>query len=477
MTWKNSFLNAESSSDTVRYSLLIFVLLTSTAAFGAKPALSPSSNQGENTEGLTAAERGYRFLTQKAYLPPDFDQDTFEQVWKVWPKDLKAAAEKASPDKRREMAFSRYGLTGRPEDPTKPLQYVVDEGGNWTMNCFSCHGGKILGKSKPGLPNSHFALETLTADIRKTKLLTRKPMTRMDVGSMVVPLGKTNGTTNAVMFGVALMSYRDAELNFYPDRAPPKMIHHDMDAPAWWQFKKKKHIYIDAFAEKGHRALMQFMLVQENGPEEFKEWESDYQDVYAFIESIEPPKYPFEVNAELASVGKSVFNDNCSHCHGTYGEDASYPNKVVPLEEIGTDKVRLGALSKSDRAAYDKSWFGHFGEHETRTTPDGYIAPPLDGVWASAPYFHNGSVPTLAHVLDSTSRPVIWKRSENEFDQKRVGLQVEEFTKLPSSLRRADQIRQYFNTQRFGKSSAGHTFPDDLTSEEKNAVLEYLKTL
>ena len=74
------------------------------------------------------------------------------------------------------------------------------------MNCFACHGGKILGKTHPGLPNSHYALATLTADVRKLKLMISKPLSRMDVGSMFVPLGTNNGTTNAVMFGVALMA-------------------------------------------------------------------------------------------------------------------------------------------------------------------------------------------------------------------------------------------------------------------------------
>ena len=424
-----------------------------------------------------AAARGYRFLTQKAYLPSDFDQETFDSTWKVWPNELKAKAEKATAEERRQMAFSRYGLTGRPEDPTKPLQYVVDEAGNWTMNCFSCHGGKVLGKTHPGLPNSRYALETLTADIRKTKLQMQKPLVRMDMGSLVFPLGKTNGTTNAVMFGVVVLAYRDAELNFHPERPMPRMLHHDMDAPAWWQFKKKKHLYIDAFAEKGHRALMQFMLVQENGREEFNEWESDYEDVYKFIESIEPPEYPFEIDRDLASRGELVFNDNCSHCHGTYGDDPTYPNLVVPLDEVGTDGVRHEALGKAEREIYHKSWFAHFGEHDTRLESDGYIAPPLDGIWASAPYFHNGSVPTLWHVLNSDSRPVVWKRSEDGYDRKRVGLEVEEFEKLPSTIRRADDLRAYFNTRLFGKSATGHTFPDGLSASEKKELLEYLKTL
>ena len=40
----------------------------------------------------------------------------------------------------------------------------------------------------------------------------------------------------------------------------------------------------------------------------------------------------------------------------------------------------------------------------------GYMAPPLDGIWATAPFFHNGSVPTIEGVLNSKARPAIWQR-------------------------------------------------------------------
>ena len=66
---------------------------------------------------LSPAERGYRNLTERAYLPPDFDQATFDSAWKYWPEPLRTAAEKATPDERRQMAFARYGLTPRPDDP------------------------------------------------------------------------------------------------------------------------------------------------------------------------------------------------------------------------------------------------------------------------------------------------------------------------------------------------------------------------
>jgi mono/diheme cytochrome c family protein len=428
--------------------------------------------------GETAAERGYRYLTEKSYLPLDFEQETINDVWKVWPDELRKKAEAASPAERRKLIFERYGLTPRPDDPSKPLQYVVDKEGVWTMNCFACHGGQLLGKTIPGLPNSRYALETLTEETRETKLLQRKALGRMDVGSLVMPLGSTNGTTNAVMFGVALMHYRDADLNIHTERGMPKMTHHDMEPPPWWHFKKKSHIYIDGFAERGARGLMQFMLVKQNGPVKFRQWEPEFEDVYAYLMSLEAPKYPFAIDKDLAQRGEKAFNRVCSSCHGTYGEKPTYPETMVAIDTIGTDRVRFDALTPEHRRAYGQSWFAHFGKQETIESPAGYVAPPLDGVWATAPYFHNGSVPTLWHVLHSDDRPSVWRRTSVEgYDRDKVGLVVETFEKLPDSASDKRLRREYFSTKAFGKSAAGHTFVEELNEEEKRAVLEYLKTL
>ena len=156
---------------------------------------------------------GYQLLSTKPFFSPDFDQEVFDELWKTWEEPLRSQAEKASPEERREMAFSRYGLTTAPGDTSgKPQQYVVDEQGNWTMTCLACHQGKVAGKVVPGLPNTLFALQTLSDEVRATKLRMHKQCRRMDLGSAVFPLGTTNGTTNAVMFGVVLMANRDAEL-------------------------------------------------------------------------------------------------------------------------------------------------------------------------------------------------------------------------------------------------------------------------
>lgn len=431
---------------------------------------------------------GYQLLLEKEYLPPDFTEELFSEVWQVWPEPLRTQAEQASPLERRKMAFSRYGLTTRPgvdmhatDDPKfLPLQYVVNEQGQWTMNCFSCHGGQIQGEVVPGLPNSRYVLATLSEDLgnlKRTKY-PGMPLVRMEKAVSIFPLGATRGTTNAVMFGVALMTLRDAELNVVPPRRIPRLVHHDMDAPAWWHFKKKSHLYADGYAERGHRGLMQFTLVRSNGPEKFRQWEEDFRHISSYLESIEAPKYPFPINAELAGKGRAVFEKNCAECHGTYGVSWTYPNRVVDIQEVGTDPVRYNAISAEARALYGKSWFGDFGKQETHSDSPGYVAPPLDGLWASAPYFHNGAVPTLWHVLHSEQRPAVWTRiSETGYDQNRVGLVVEELESVPREANSAQDRREYFDTRQFGKSAAGHQFPDALREDDKQALLEYLKSL
>ena len=111
------------------------------------------------------------------------------------------------------------------------------------------------------------------------------------------------------------------------------------------------------------------------------------------------------------------------------------------------------------------------------TDPDGYVAPPLDGIWASPPYFHNGSVPTLWHVLHPSERPTVWRRTGEAMDEQKIGFQIEQTDKVPLEERDPVARRSYFDTRRFGKSNAGHDYPEQLSEPEKRDLLEYLKTL
>ena len=108
------------------------------------------------------AERGYELLLNKPYFQRDFERSTFDALWQVWEEPARNQAEAVDEQTRREMALVRYGLMRAPgRDSDVPLQYVETPDGGWTVNCFSCHGGKVAGQVIPGLPNSHVALETL----------------------------------------------------------------------------------------------------------------------------------------------------------------------------------------------------------------------------------------------------------------------------------------------------------------------------
>ena len=427
---------------------------------------------------LTAAERGYENLRTHQYLPPDFDDEVFASLWTVWPEPDRGEAEAADSAKRRQLTFSYYGLIPASDDRdgTKPaLGYVADGGGNWVMNCLACHGGKVAGRVIPGLPNSHTALQTLSEDVRTVKMSQGKALSHLDVGSIQMPLNTTNGTTNSVIFGIALGAFRNPDMSVDLGRKLPKLLHHDMDAPPFWNVRKKRSLYADGFSPKTARPLMQFILLPRVTPEQLTRWEPEFFEILAWIESLEPPKYPFEINRELAERGAAIFNNNCSRCHGTYGPQGKYEQQTIPIDEIGTDPLRLRSLSPEHRNWMKRGWLSRFGEDPVEVDPVGYVAPPLDGIWASGPYFHNGSVPTLWHVLHNDSRPLVWKRTENGYDRERVGLELETFDRISASA--PAHRRRYFDTKLPGKSSSGHRFPEKLLEDEKQAVLEYLKTL
>jgi hypothetical protein len=99
--------------------------------------------------------------------------------------------------------------------------------------------------------------------------------------------------------------------------------------------------------------------------------------------------------------------------------------------------------------------------------PDYYKARPLSGIWASAPYLHNGSVPTLAELLKPPAQrvPKFWVGGR-EFDPAAVG---NEYGEGPD--------RSLLDTTLPGNSNAGHAFGTTLTDEEKLDLLEYLKSL
>ena len=434
---------------------------------------------------------GFRLLTEKAYLHADFDHETVTSLWKVWPDEAKQAAENASEPERRRMAFERYGLVEKPgpiDVDDSAVGYVrTDEG--WHFSCFACHAGSIGGQTIYGLGNSHIDLQSLSEDSLARKLQQWKMPYRFDLAAQRVPLSVGAYGTNAIMFGVMVGQFRDADLDLLPLPRREPYVHHNHDAPPWWHAKHKSMLYIDGFAPKAHRPLVQFSMSTENDGPTVRDWAAnDCRHILAYIESLKAPDYPHPIDTQLAAAGRISFMANCAECHGTYSDRSpefgdlepgtlvDYPERRVPVGEIGTDRVRLDSLTPKHRGYLRAGFLSRYGQDTVVTDPGGYVAPPLTGVWASGPYLHNGSVPTLWHLLHPSERPSLWRRTRDGYDTDRVGLEIETFERLPESDDSALR-RKVFDASEIGKSIAGHDYPDRLQPSERRAVLEYLKTL
>jgi len=99
-----------------------------------------------------------------------------------------------------------------------------------------------------------------------------------------------------------------------------------------------------------------------------------------------------------------------------------------------------------------------------------YKARPLNGVWASAPYLHNGSVPTLAEMLTKPEqRGKRFFVGSRQYDPVNVGFR---------SLESEGGVTTFaLDTSLKGNSNSGHPFGTDIGEEEKRQLIEYLKTL
>jgi hypothetical protein len=221
------------------------------------------------------------------------------------------------------------------------------------------------------------------------------------------------------------------------------------------------------------RFLMASNLLTVTDTSEAKEVDSHFNDVLAFINSIQPPKYPKPIDERKAAYGKQIFTANCAKCHGTYGPDGKYPNLLIPESIIKTDSALYTSNYSNPQFVdwFNKSWFTS-GDHPAELVPyRGYIAPPLDGIWVTAPYLHNGSVPNLEALLNSDKRPTYWQRSftKQDYNYETPGWNYEE--------KNAPGNSEVYNTTLKGYGNYGHYFGDKLLDKERKAVIEYLKTL
>ena len=250
------------------------------------------------------------------------------------------------------------------------------------------------------------------------------------------------------------------------------------------------------------------------------------------VKKIGPPKWPFAIDTVLASQGEAIYGwstdqGGCADCHGIRPGVTRFFEKqtwATPIQDVGTDTreydilnwtAQSGVLSGAEipfvispLQPRDKSIsilgvsvVGSIlqeyvplatpqaqarrrptfsltpettdlkGAFNMTPAPRAYESRVLQGIWATAPYLHNGSVPTLADLLKPASeRPSVFQIGP-AYDPEKVGLAAQQ-TMFNYTLKTTD-----CSDLNSGNSRCGHEFGTQLSPVEKRALLEYLKVL
>jgi hypothetical protein len=206
----------------------------------------------------------------------------------------------------------------------------------------------------------------------------------------------------------------------------------------------------------------------------------DAENIFAWLKHYRPQPFPGGVDADLAERGSVVYASACASCHGTYTPGIEMPTLVQFPNwqgDMGTDRTYIELF---DQATIDVvNGLGYDDLLQGRLSPH-YVAPPLTGLWSSAPYLHNGSVPTLWHLMHPEERPDAFDVGGHALDLSRVGvagvMQDGAWTTPPDYTPWAEPVR--IDTSVPGLQAMGHDRPFDTMSEaDKAALLEYLKLL
>jgi mono/diheme cytochrome c family protein len=466
--------------------LTVVLCLSSVFLFTACGQNKPPATALKSPIGSVPAEpqrpgdpaAGYAALVNNAYVTCGVPYPAYQQRAETPPTPSRSL-----PGRKGRNTVLPYNLTAHIN--TEGVELV-------TSNCLGCHAGFFNDKLVIGLGNE-------SLDFTNDPVLTAESVGAYVTGeaeaaawrkwadriAAIAPymITDTVGVNPANNLTTALLAHRNPQTLAWsqePLLAPPPTQPLPVSVPPWWRMQKKHAMFYNTEGRGDHARLMMLIAtVCTDTIEEARSIDAYFPDIRAFIAALEPPAYPFAIANPLAEQGRSVFETHCSRCHGTYGKKWTYPNLVIGLEEIGTDpQLALKSTHEADRFIrwYNSSFFGE----TSRAAPaPGYIAPPLDGVWATAPYLHNGSVPSIETLLDSTKRPTYWTRSfdAKDYDKTALGWNYTTLTYGKEGAANSEERKRIYDTTLPGYSNQGHKFGDSLSAAERAAVLEYLKTL
>jgi mono/diheme cytochrome c family protein len=397
----------------------------------------------------------------------------------------------------------KVGLVLWPENPVVPAYGMAPNATGplqWTVNCLVCHTAEIDGVAYFGAGTKVFddrwlgeALKTMTSQAWRP-LLVRSADARAVAANAhriltthhhdkIDSLTRARSTAFAASHVELYMRPHGGEMPGVDD-----VGRGDVKTPPLWHTAAKipvRRWYSDGSFHGRYPLMASSMELEKDRPFDalvervIPAIKREFDDV---IRHLRPPRYPYAIDTALAERGRKLFSSTgCARCHGRYDRDGAvyWPGVHV---DVGTDRSRLDVVSEQFIDAFDASPIAADGALRRST---GYAATPLTGVWANYPYLHNGSVPTLHHLLGPVSeRPRIFHvSSARRFDRVKVGQQLyanpaHQAAGDPTLLQRFGSNRDWFNTARTGSGNGGHDYWARIRTEEnRRALIEYLKTL
>ncbi|HEY2944591.1 MAG TPA: acyl-CoA desaturase [Vicinamibacteria bacterium] len=475
---------------------LIVVLLLAVAAAGSCHRAPQRLGSGRiPADGdPAAASRGEQTLLGRTYGygVPFYRESAYWNVWKVWGLPARPPDFEAKLRERYGLHPAPYDNGGLPMGLTWARDKLKGERG-FTVDCMLCHGGSIGGTSMIGLPNTTLDMEQLMQDFDAAE--GRKMPS-------LFPLAEVRGLNNADAMAAVLTSMRRPDLSIdlisWATNSPPDLGWTEMpqiDTPAWWIWKPKKWIYYDGIVDARSHTSGAFTLTGEfhspSGQDLIEQYDA-WMDVRVYVQDrVRAPPYPLPIDAARAARGAKIYHSDtarCADCHGTYEGSpprlVDYSTPITPLSQVQTDPERWEKMTDAFIDKYNSiAWYSaNYKARRKSERPKGYVAPPLTGLWATAPYLHNGSVPTVLDLLSpAASRPARYYRLTTTdltaYDPDKLGWKVIDCPPATCSDRTLPHPRMIYDTSRRSYGNGGHTWGVDLGAAEKRDLVEFLKTL
>jgi mono/diheme cytochrome c family protein len=405
-----------------------------------------------------------------------------------------------------------------------------------SFSCATCHAGEFMGKTILGLPNKGvranrfyvLAKQTLplipsdlfqlaTLSTSQEKNLFRESKNGLESVRSQAPLVLGLDTSlSHVGRSLAMRSPNSlaSHSTFYEHFPRKHQLDHqraDSKPGVWWTLKYKNKWLSDGSIVSGNPVLTNILWNEIGRGADLVKFEKWAQENHFVMEQMtqaikEMPAphwsdfFPAEeIHLASAMRGEALFNTSCASCHGIYEKEWSYSEVKTAEELIQTRRVLYPEETPVVNVGTDENrWQGMRQLSSQLNTlritqknnihtkyQEGYVPPPLVGIFARYPYMHNNSVPNLCAVLTPDyKRPTEFyqgpSKSKEDFDVDCVGYPVGKDIPLEWKKNSA----AYYNTQREALSNKGHTFmllnPDGserFTPADKKDLIEYLKTL